>query len=408
MQRKFLYFTLLAYLRSMKKHIPLFLLTLPVWLSFIACSNEPDVPPTPDPHQPDTVDHELIIYMEAQNSLWDYAYKDLDEIASAQAQIPSNSRITVFLDDYSREGKQQYPSIFCFTSKGRKELYKYDTQLESTDSATMVSVLQRIMKLSPARRYSLVLWSHGSGWVPAPQKAPTRSFGSDNNGLETDIPVLRGVLENFPTFEYILFDACFMQSIEVAFELRHTAQWIIGSPAEIPAQGAPYDKALRSLCTANIEGIVKDYHNAYQEPEGAPLSAICTSRLDALARTTADVLPPIFTGRTEPFYIGIQRYCGLLGKTETFGMKSAMYHLLNDEAYARWVKVFDWAVPIQSPVNSWTTRSDYDPPALLTDPEHYGGVSVFLPSSAYDNNGYNAFFQTYQWYEAAGWKGTGW
>lgn len=377
-------------------------------MGFAACSNEPVVPPTPDPVQEDSVDHEIIIYIEAQNNLWSFAYQDIDEIANAHALIPSNCRITIFLDDYSREGKQQYPSIFCYTNKGRKDLYSYDTQLESTDSATMVSVLQRIMELTPARRYSLVLWSHGSGWVPAPHRAPTRSFGNDNNGHETDIPVLRGVLENFPTFEYILFDACFMQSIEVAYELKETANWIIGSPAEIPDKGAPYDRAMRNLCAANIEGIVQDYHNAYQEPKGAPLSAICTSRLDSLSRATADVLPPIFSNHTEPFYISIQRYCGLMGKTEKFGMKSAMYHLLDDDAYARWVKVFDWAVPVQSPVNSWTTRSDYDPPALLTDPEHYGGVSIFLPMSKYDSNGYTAFFHSYRWYEAAGWKGTGW
>lgn len=350
--------------------------------------------------------HVVILYIVAQNSLWGIDSYDIYEIQKAKHLIPSDCQVIVYKDSYSLTGGMEPPSISSYTAKGVKTLYNYSEQHCSVDSATMVSVLQQIQSLCPAKDYSLVFWSHGSGWVPAKNPANTRSFG-DDGGKNINIPVLRGVLEQFAPFQFILFDACFMQCIEVAYELKDVCHWTIGSPAEIPGDGAPYDKILLSLCKADIAGIVQNYHNAYSDPCGAPLSAIETSRLDSLAKVTAEVLPQAFMERTTPNTSDIQQYCGRTGKVEYFGLKSAVYHLAPMDAYEEWVKTFDWAVPVQVPVGSWTTQQEgYR--AFLTDPNHYGGVSVFLPSINYDSKRYNAFFQTYRWYEAAGWKKTGW
>ena len=35
--------------------------------------------------------------------------------------------------------------------------------------------------------------------------------------------------------EFILFDACLMSSIEVLYDLRDKAKYVIASPAELPA-----------------------------------------------------------------------------------------------------------------------------------------------------------------------------
>ena len=40
-----------------------------------------------------------------------------------------------------------------------------------------------------------------------------------------------------PHFDFVLFDACFMQSIEVAYALRNFTDYYIGSPTEIPGPG---------------------------------------------------------------------------------------------------------------------------------------------------------------------------
>lgn len=40
--------------------------------------------------------------------------------------------------------------------------------------------------------------------------------------------------------EYILFDDCYMSSIEVAYELKDVTKYLIGSTSEMMAYGMPY------------------------------------------------------------------------------------------------------------------------------------------------------------------------
>ena len=49
-----------------------------------------------------------------------------------------------------------------------------------------------------------------------------------------NIEDLKSVLQKAPHFDFIMFDACFMQSVEVAYELRDYCDYYIGFPAENP------------------------------------------------------------------------------------------------------------------------------------------------------------------------------
>ena len=55
-----------------------------------------------------------------------------------------------------------------------------------------------------------------------------------NSGSKMEIADVAAALDDFPRLDFILFDACFMQAVEVAYELRHVAKYIASSPAEIP------------------------------------------------------------------------------------------------------------------------------------------------------------------------------
>ena len=107
------------------------------------------------------------------------------------------------------------------------------------------------------------MWSHGSVWIP-PAKAPgkiSKTIGVDNNmnnetnyGSELEIPDMRKELEEIGVhWDYIFFDACFMQCVETAYELRSLTDYIIASPADIPVLGAPYDKIMDCLTEKDTE-----------------------------------------------------------------------------------------------------------------------------------------------------------
>lgn len=339
--------------------------------------------------------------MVADNNLSSYVSYDVNEIVRAQKEIPKNCKVALYIDRANG-----VPYIRTLDANEDKIAYRFPNDVVSTDSATMVSTLKRIMALAPAEDYSLVLWSHGSGWAPSQRYASSRAFGQDGSRW-MEIPTLRGVLEQFKPFNFILFDACFMQDIETAYELRNTTPWIIGSAAEIPGEGAPYHRILQDMCLKDIPAIAQHYHDYYTDPYGAVLSAIETIHLDTLAQTSSRYLPQHFMNSETPDLTGVQQYKGIMGKTEVYGMKSTMHHLLGEEDYQEWVKVFDKAVPIQLPVQMWQTKDDLHT-AMLTDPENFGGVAIFLPAQHYIANGYIDYWHRFDWYKAAGWNTTGW
>jgi hypothetical protein len=82
---------------------------------------------------------------------------------------------------------------------------------------------------------NVVLWSHGSGWLPeeVQQDATTRTFGLDNTGEEggevgneMDILELSEAFNGYH-FDLLLADACFMGSVEFAYELRNSFDTLI-------------------------------------------------------------------------------------------------------------------------------------------------------------------------------------
>lgn len=62
-----------------------------------------------------------------------------------------------------------------------------------------------------------------------------------------NIDDLHEALQVLPKLDFLLFDACFMESVEVAYALRDCGDYMISSPTEIPGVGAPYEDVV-PLC----------------------------------------------------------------------------------------------------------------------------------------------------------------
>ena len=136
----------------------------------------------------------------------------------------------------------------------------------SVDVSKMKEVINTAFSEYPAQSYGLVLWSHGEGWLAKSQNK-TRWWGQDGGSNYMDISELKDVLRNAPHLSFLLFDACFMQSVEVVYELKEHADYIIGSPTEIPAPGAPYQKVVPAMFANNASAtdIAKAYFEFYAD-----------------------------------------------------------------------------------------------------------------------------------------------
>ncbi|PVX49872.1 cysteine peptidase C11 family protein [Balneicella halophila] len=231
---------------------------------FTSCddSDHPDVP--------EIENRTVIFYMIGDNSLSRFIDVNLSELQEGLTESGLNDgHLVLYIDD--KGGKPKVLELKVVDGTVTKEVVMTYDEHDSTDPAVMKGVINDIKTEFAATKYGLVLWSHATAWMPknADNMISTRSFG-DDYGQEMDINVLADALSSFH-FDFILFDACYMASIEVAYELRDVADYLIASPMEVMAKGFPYELIVNKFFTipnADLQGIARDFYNHYNSQEG--------------------------------------------------------------------------------------------------------------------------------------------
>ncbi len=143
----------------------------------------------------------------------------------------------------------------------------------------------------PARRYMLIIWNHGSGWLD-PRKASKGISFDDETGDYIRTPQIGQILRDTGGVDILAYDACLMQMGEVAFEVKNSAKVIVGSEETVPGAGYPYSLFLGAMArrpamsdeqtgAMMVEAFKLFYDKAGQ---GAQLSAIRTSALGGFAQ----------------------------------------------------------------------------------------------------------------------------
>lgn len=210
-------------------------------LAVLAGCDEPEPKPRPEP--PTATRRTVLVYIEARNSLAGNAADDLAEMENAT--IPSDCRLLVYRS--TRDGE---PELLEIKNGSRDVLKTYPEDASAVDPAQMGAVLADARSLAPAEGYGLVLWSHSSGWQQTSRRS--RGFGLENSRLQMSISDLAGVLSGVESpFEFLIFDTCYMGCVEVAYELRNTARYMVGSVCEVPTPGMPYDLTVEHLFDAD-------------------------------------------------------------------------------------------------------------------------------------------------------------
>lgn len=390
----------------MKKLFLHLIIFIEVIFALTACSDNIDLP-----EEPDIYESVAIIYWMGDNTLSGWAGKDIEELVLGKDNIPANSKIVIYADMANT-----LPVIYQLDATNGLRVWKeYTREEDCTDSLTFLTNMKDIVTNFPARQYGLTFGAHGSGMI----RDQRRALGPDqsHSNYWMNIPTLRGILKQLPHMNYIFFDVCFMQSIEVAYELRNQADWIIGSPAEIPNPGAPYHIITKALCEGNVSDIVTEYGSYYpvtyegKEYKGVLLSAVKCNELDNFAKHTCQYVRNVFANRqsiTNSTAQEIQKYSSQFSSyTYCYDMNSAMHKILSEEDYNNWADAFKKAVPIREyNTGKWSAGHCSNP--NVYDTEHFGGISMYIPQEGTEGNSKNNDFKYYQWYKDAEWSETGW
>ncbi len=254
----------------------------------------------------------VLIYMAADNSLDHYAVTNLKHIAEGMKGV--GGRVLIYADR-----RYDVPRLLKIRGGEKPLLDTVKTYAEenSASPVTLHRVLEEMRALCPSESYGLILWSHGMGWLPENYSfptgqmrrrewdfgIPTKWFGQDvhrgeDSGREyMEIDRLAESLEGH--FDFILFDACFMSSVEVLYELRDKADYFIVSPAEIIAEGFPYDRIMPYLYGGadDLKRVCREYFDYYAHTlsslygaNSATVALVKAEELDTLAETMRGIV----------------------------------------------------------------------------------------------------------------------
>jgi hypothetical protein len=365
----------------------------------------------------------ILAYIAADNTLASFASLDLAEMKAGMAKVQdSNVHFLVYIDD----GKS--PRLLELKNEKGAVV---ETVVETYGSRNSVGVSEtqevfaKVFSNSKyqADSYGLVYWSHGDGWLPYPLRAGTRWVGQDkgNGDNRMNISEFVEILKSAPHFDFILFDACFMQAVEVAYELRDYTDYCIGSPTEIPGPGASYDAVVPAMFSA--ENAAVNIAKAYYEPyaakydegkglsnsnwtAGASVCALRTDKLVDLARITKQVLPgSVDNAQLRSLIFDYDKRRGSDGFQDGhvgyYDMANMMKKITDNGGYLTWRQAFDAAVVYWA-----TTSMNYSAYIGMFSMEGTNGVSCYIPSVS--NTVTDKAYRSTEWYASAGFAALGW
>ncbi len=286
----------------------------------------------------------LLMYLAGYNSLSDCLRDDLNDVLNGwlPGADKKDNVLLVYTHQPMRDGMYSVktsPYLLRITAgtdgKARIDtLITYPENSISSSTEQMNAVLTYVRNKFPAKSYGMTFSSHSTGYLPTgfygradryvypekrsyakgsrpslpspvpyyePYQDPSlprvRSIGQDQQGssgsyvsYEMD---LRDFAEAIPMkLDFLIFDACLMGGIEVAYELREKCGKIGFSQAEVLAEGLDYTKIMPHLLgshEADLTSICQDYFIHYDTQKdafsrSATISLIDCSRLEPLAQ----------------------------------------------------------------------------------------------------------------------------
>ena len=366
-------------------------------------------------------------------------YEDIEDMV--QGDLPEygykENVVLVLRHGTSKNYNYSQPSAPILThvySKGEEIIYDTLKVYSDTTVAARKSVVNDVLNIAkkrfPAKHYGMLMSSHGTGWAPQgycyspPDKSSgtifglnasqydgpakyheenplLKSIGSHYNGaparsIEIEIPDLADAIPMH--LDYILFDACFMGCVEVAYELKDKCDKICFSQTEVLSGGMDYDTLLSVLFDKNgvdLTVCAESYFNMYKNQtasymRSATVSVVDCRKLEPLAQIVArnsDAIKSLsesnerrnVQGYFQPKY---SRYHGIFFDLEDILNKSNISDHDKEE--------------LQAALNDciqckYSTNKFLDEFSINT----HSGLSMYLPDA--DREILNEYYKTLKW-----------
>lgn len=292
----------------------------------------------------------LLLYSAGFNSICSYLEEDVQDLMKGWLPGPARKENVLLVYSHVLAKRGNYsvdkaPTLTRLWSDSNGNIM-CDTLMcypENTRSATpeqLHSVLEYVKNEFPARSYGMIFSSHATGYLPSgyytkpnayvykkddglmyrngnrsfcsqpvpyaepfhdPSMPQVKSVGQDQVGPYGNYVSYEIEIEDFaralPMYmDYILFDACLMGGVEVAYELAGRCGKVGFSQTEVLAEGFDYKSISSHLLTGGVpdlQTVCSDFFNQYDIQVGiyrsATISLVDCSRLEPLADVCAEL-----------------------------------------------------------------------------------------------------------------------
>lgn len=284
-------------------------------------------------------DQVMIMYSAGFNTLSAELQEDISELKDSYLPAFNSGKVLVVVshatEQYLAYGVPVKPSLVrLYKDKKGNAVADTLTYMKESDYLTkpesMTAALTYIKQRYESKHYGMVFSSHGAGWLPPgyynnPSKFPTTATGEwkapartfDLDGAvpyhENNLPGpkvksigeenanIKGTTVSYELtpqqfaqsipmhLDYLVFDACLLGCVEIAYELKDKCDFLMFSPAEILSDGLNYKTLTQHLLQKepDLKAVADDFYEHYAAQSGdyqsATLTLVDCSRLDRLA-----------------------------------------------------------------------------------------------------------------------------
>jgi len=206
----------------------------------------------------------VMVFMNAKNNLSDgklmglvgkFAEKDIKEMK----KVGSSGKVNVVVEHgiKGKGARRLYIQKDSILSSGETVYGEYP-DADMGDYKRVIEFVKWSKQTFPAKRYMLVLWNHGLGWIDPNQTLSNAGTGASQKGILFDDETknyvrtkqLGEILKATGYVDVFAMNACLMQMAEVGYEIKDNTGLILASEETMLAQGFDYEKLL-SFMNAN-------------------------------------------------------------------------------------------------------------------------------------------------------------
>ena len=271
-----------------------------------------------DEDDPDYTSWTFMIYLDGDNNLELAGLYDINEMESINLAGQNINIIVLFdrsIGDSSADGNWEKTRLYKIQNDNDSTtinslrlsdpvyLNLSDTgdeeELNMGDPDTVTKFVNFCKQNYPAESYALVFWNHGSGW---------RSRSDSVSGLNSKQGINKAICEDeddgdilymeevrdslsaitTPGIDIVGFDACLMGMMEVAYQLRDVADYLVASEELEPFNGWAYNyflyelKSVSNRTPINVGKTIIDTYIDNTQSSELTLSIVDLSRMDSL------------------------------------------------------------------------------------------------------------------------------